>query len=174
MLAPPALPPDPPVDCTLRRVEKPDLGWYREFHARVGAEWLWVSRLRMSDAELASVIRADGVEVHALEHDGRDEGLLELDFRVPDNCEIVYFGVTAKLIGSGAARFLMNRALARVWSGDVRRVWLHTCTFDSPRALAFYQRFGFRPFRLQVEVVDDPRRDGTVPRHVAPHLPLID
>ncbi len=30
---------------------------------------------------------------------------------------------------------------------DVRRVWLHTCTFDHPSAVAFYQRSGFIPLR---------------------------
>jgi GNAT superfamily N-acetyltransferase len=129
--------------------------------------------MRMSDVELASLIHAEGVEIHALEHQGGDEGLLEFDFRVPRTCEIVFFGVTAKLIGSGAGTFLMNSALRTAWSYQIDRLWLHTCTFDSSRALGFYQRFGFRPFRMQVEVIDDPRLDGTVPRHVAPHVPIV-
>ena len=97
-----------------------------------------------------------------------------LDFREPGQCEIVFFGVTAKLVGTGAGRWLMNRALEIAWSRPIARVWLHTCTFDHPAALAFYQRSGFRPFRRQVEVVDDPRLDGTVPRDVARHVPVIE
>ena len=147
---------------------------YRELYRRVGENWLWLSRLHLSDAELSAIIRAEGVEVHALTLDGRDEGLLDLDFRKSGECEIVSFGVSETLIGSGAARGLMNYALAHIWSRPVDRVWLHTCTFDSPRALGFYRRSGFRPFRQQVEVIDDPRRDGTLPRHIAPHVPLID
>ena len=72
----------------------------------------------MNDGELAAIIHAPGVEVYALVVDGRDEGLLELDFREPGQCELVYFGVTASLIGTGAARFLMNRALERAWSRE--------------------------------------------------------
>ena len=127
----------------------------------------------MSDADLAAVIHAPEVEVCALQHDGRDEGLLELDFREPGQCELVFFGVTAKLIGSGAGRFLMSRALQRAWSQAISRLWVHTCTLDHPNALAFYQRTGFRPFRLQVEVSDDPRLDGTLPRDVARHVPIM-
>ena len=96
----------------LRRVEHPDLSWFRDLYRRVGEEWLWFSRARMSDAELAAIIQAPGVEIHALVHDGRDEGLLELDFRQHGQCELVFFGVTANLIGTGAARFLMKSALA--------------------------------------------------------------
>ncbi|QQO35211.1 GNAT family N-acetyltransferase [Bradyrhizobium diazoefficiens] len=175
MTARPAARVDPPGTWTLRKADAPPLDWYRDLFRRVGEDWLWFSRARMSDTELAAIIRAAGIEVYALVVDGRDEGLLELDFREPGQCELVYFGVTASLIGTGAARFLMNRALERAWSrDDVHRVWVHTCTFDHPSAVAFYQRSGFRPFRRQIEVADDPRLDGTAPRTAARHVPIID
>ncbi|MET4067157.1 hypothetical protein ABID58_001940 [Bradyrhizobium sp. S3.2.6] len=114
MTARPAARDDPPGAWTLRKADAPPLHWYRDLHRRVGEEWLWLSRLRMNDAQLAAIIQAPGIEIYALVVDGRDEGLLELDFRDPGQCELVYFGVTAGLIGTGAARFLMNRALERV------------------------------------------------------------
>jgi len=169
----PVLPSDPQGGWTLRRVETPALDWYRDLYRRVGEEWLWFSRMQMSDAELAAIIQARLVEVYALVNDGRDEGLLELDFRDAGQCEIVFFGVTAKLIGSGAGRWLMNRTLELAWSRPIARLWVHTCTFDHPSALPFYQRAGFRPFRRQVEIADDPRLDGTAPRDVARHVPII-
>ena len=160
MTARPALPPAPSGPWTLRHVEKPDLVWYRDLYRRVGEEWLWFSRLRLSDDELATRLHHPDVETHALLADGRDEGLLELDFRESGVCEIGMFGVTPKLIGSGAGRFLMHRALELAWSRPIRQLWLHTCTLDSPAALPFYRRAGFRPFRRQIEIADDPRLDG--------------
>ena len=174
MTARPAPSPDPSGAWTLRRVETPGLGWFRDLYRRVGEEWLWFSRLQMPDAELATIIHSPLVEVYALVQDGRDEGLLELDFREPGQCELAFFGVTAKLIGGGAGRWLMNRALERAWSRPVSRVWVHTCTLDHPAALAFYQRSGFHPFRRQIEIADDPRLDGTVPRSAARHVPIIE
>ncbi|MGW1419518.1 GNAT family N-acetyltransferase [Bradyrhizobium manausense] len=173
MTARPALRDDPPGAWSLRKIDAPALDWYRDLFRRVGEEWLWFSRARMNDSELAAIIHAPGIEIYALAADGRDEGLLELDFREAGQCELVYFGVTTSLIGTGAARFLMNRALERAWSGEVGRVWVHTCTLDHPSAVAFYQRSGFRPFRRQIEVADDPRLDGTAPRDAAKHVPLI-
>jgi GNAT superfamily N-acetyltransferase len=105
---------------------------------------------------------------------GATKACSNLIFANPGQCEFVSFGVTEKLVGTGAGRWLMNRALELAWSRPVTRVWLHTCTFDHPAALAFYQRSGFRPFRRQVEVVSDPRLDGTVPRDVARHVPVIE
>jgi len=174
MTARPALRPDPAGAWSLRRVDAPGLDWFRDLYRRVGEEWLWFSRIRMPDAELAERLHAPQLEVYALVDDGRDEGLLELDFRGSGQCEIGMFGVTAKLVGTGAGRWLMNRALDIAWSRPVERVWLHTCTFDHPAALAFYQRSGFRAFRRQVEVADDPRLDGTAPREVARHVPVIE
>ena len=174
MTARPAPRPDPAGAWTLRRVETPPLDWFRDLYRRVGEEWLWFSRLQMSDADLAAIIQAPLVEVYALEHEGRDEGLLELDFRDAGQCEIAFFGITAKLIGSGAGRWLMNRTLELAWSRPVGRVWVHTCTLDHPSALAFYQRSGFRPFRRQIEVAEDPRLDGSAPRDVARHVPIIE
>jgi GNAT superfamily N-acetyltransferase len=170
----PVLSADPPGGWTLRRVETPDLRWFRDLYRRIGEEWLWFSRMRMRDAELAAVIQSPSVEVYALEHEGRDEGLLELDFREAGQCELAFFGVTARLIGRGAGRWLMNRALELSWSRPIKRVWLHTCTLDHPSALAFYLRSGFRPFRRQVEIADDPRLDGSAPRGAAKHVPIIE
>jgi len=162
------------IPWSIRHIQVPGLNWYRNLYRVVGEEWLWFSRLQMSDADLAAIIRSPLVEVYALVQDGRDEGLLELDFREAGQCELVYFGVTAGLIGTGAARFLMNRALETAWSRELRRVWVHTCTFDHPSAVAFYQRSGFRAFRRQIEVADDPRLDGTASPTAARHVPIIE
>jgi GNAT superfamily N-acetyltransferase len=170
----PALPRDPVGAWTLRRVEPPGLDWFRDLHRRIGEEWLWSSRLRMTDTELAAMIRAPLIEMYALVEGGRDEGVLELDFGNAGECELRLFGVTAGLTGSGAGRWLMNRALELIWSRPVTRVWLHTRSLDHPAALAFYRRAGFRPFRRQIEISDDPRLDGTVPRSAAGHVPIIE
>src|SRR5690242_21718249 len=109
MTARPALRPDPQGAWSLRRLEMPPLDWYRDLYRRVGEEWLWFSRIRASDEKLAARLHHPLVETHALVADDRDEGLLELDFREPHACEIGMFGVTAKLVGTGAGRFLMHR-----------------------------------------------------------------
>jgi GNAT superfamily N-acetyltransferase len=174
MTARPPLRAAPSGPWTLRRVERPDLAWYRDLYRRVGGEWLWFSRIRASDAKLAARLHHPLVETHALVADGRDEGLLELDFREAETCEIGMFGVTAKLVGSGAGHWLMRHALELSWSRPIKRLWLHTCTSDHPAAVPFYQRAGFHAFRRQVEVEDDPRLDGTAPRDVARHVPVIE
>ena len=92
MTARPAPRPDPRgrMDAAARS-NAPALDWYRDLYRRVGEDMAVVSRIRMADAELAAIIQSPLVEIYALAHEGRDEGLLEMDFREPGQCEIVFF-----------------------------------------------------------------------------------
>jgi GNAT superfamily N-acetyltransferase len=148
----------------------PAIDLYRMLFRRIGADWLWASRLRMPDAELRAILHDPAVEVFALRREGCDVGMLELDFR--DVPELAFFGVMAPLQGTGAARWLMNAALDRASGRGIDRLTVHTCTHDHPAALAFYRRTGFRPVRQEVEILRDPRLDGLLPRDAAPHVPL--
>jgi len=163
---------DPPW--RLRRVPSPDAEWYRALYARVGVEWLWFSRLVMPLASLEAILRNPAVEVYALEADGCDEGLLELDFREAGDCELAFFGLTNAMLGQGAGRWLMNRALKRAWAHPIRRFWVHTCSLDHPGALAFYLRSGFEAYDRRIEIADDPRLTGLAPRTAGPHVPIIE
>ena len=177
MRTPPAPRADPAHSgIVLERVERPDPDWYWELYTRIGADWLWVSRLTLAEGELAEILHHRDVEVYAVIKDGRGEGLLELDFRVMGACELAFFGLTAEVIGSGTGRWLMNRAISRAWSREaspIKRFWVHTCTLDSPQALGFYMRSGFVPVELQVEVFDDPRLTGVLPETAAAHIPIL-
>ncbi len=152
-----------------------DVGWFRDIFERVGSrDWLWYGRRKLDDTALSRVLDAPNVEHYTLRRDGRDEALLELDFSQPGACELVYFGLTAALIGTGSGRYLMNAAIERAWKRPIRRFHLDTCTLDSPQALGFYRRSGFVPVRQAVKIDDDPRVSGILPRAAGPHVPIFD
>lgn len=155
-------------------LEEPDAERYRALVRRVGESSLWQSPLLITAEQFARLICDPAVEFFVLRADGRDEGILQLDYREMPSCELHLFGVTESLRGTGAARKLMNFAIARAWSHPIERLWLHTCTLDHPNALPFYIRSGFVPYKRQIEIHDDPRLIGLYPRTAAPHVPLID
>ena len=157
----------------LKREVQADLDWYRDLFRRVGEEWLWFSRLTMPDDELAGILRDPRIEVYALWRDGRAEGLLELSFREEGACELVFFGLTPALVGTGAGRWMMNRAIASAWAKPIERFWVHTCTLDHPGAVSFYLRSGFAAIRRQIEIAPDPRLTGLAAITAAPHAPII-
>jgi len=163
----------PQVDAVLVEHTKPDLDWYRDLFSRVGTDWMWFSRLGMSDSDLSAIVHNDDVSLFAVEVDGHAEGMLELDFRVPGECELGYFGLTQAMVGTGAGRWLMEHALDKAWAKPIKRFHVHTCTLDSAPALPFYMRSGFTAYRRQVEIADDPRKIGLLPADASPQEPVI-
>ncbi len=160
-------------DGTRFRQVDADVVWFRDVFDRVGRPWLWYGRETLTDDALAAILSDPGVMHYTLEKDGRDEALLELDFREDGACELAYFGLTSALIGTGAGGYLMDRAIDLAWSAPITRFHVHTCTFDSPQALGFYIRSGFTPYKQQVEIDDDPRLTGVLAKGSAPHIPII-
>jgi GNAT superfamily N-acetyltransferase len=172
MHAPPAPRPPPRQDWSLASL-KGDAARYRALFRRVGEPWLWFSRVVMDDAMLGSILGHPRVQAYALQENGLDIGLLELDFREPRTCELSFFGLAPEAIGCGWGRILMNEAIRRAWEQPISRLWVHTCSLDHPRALEFYIRSGFRPYKRAVEIADDPRLKGHLPLTAAPHMPPI-
>ena len=146
---------------------------YRKLYRAVGTDWLWFSRLVMADEKLQAILDNAEVQFLVLRKDGRDVGILELDFSKPGECELAFFGLAAEAVGTGVGRTLMNEAIARAWSRPIKRFWVHTCTLDHPAALDFYRRSGFVPYAFQVEVFADPRLTGILPRDCSRHVPLL-
>ncbi|MCC8432586.1 GNAT family N-acetyltransferase [Reyranella aquatilis] len=170
---PPERPAQPfPAGVALEPLER-TVAAYRALYRAVGTDWLWFSRLVMADAKLQAILDNPQVEFFALRKDGRDAGILELDFSQAGECELAFFGVTPDMVGTGVGRSLMNEAIARAWSRPISRFWVHTCTLDHPAALDFYRRSGFVPYAFQVEVFPDPRLRGVLPRDCSRHVPLL-
>ena len=161
------------LDLDLVQVPAPDPEWYLGLFRKVGAPWLWFGRLTMQDTDIAELLHDPKVHVHVLRDGNEDVGLLELDFRQEGECELAYFGLTSGMVGSGAGRWLMNRAIRLAWAENIKRFHVHTCTLDHPAALDFYRRSGFTPYKREIEIAPDPRLAGLLPRDTAPHVPLI-
>lgn len=153
----------------LARWRDVDPAKYRLLFERVGARWLWYSRLAMDDATLL----ANVAEVHAVVDRRRIEvGMLELDFREPRQCLIRFLGLVPELAGRGHGKWLFAQTLALAWRPGVERVHVNTCSLDHPAALPSYLRAGFRPYRRAFESFPDPRLSGLLPRDAAPQIPL--
>jgi GNAT superfamily N-acetyltransferase len=158
----------------LLRLTNPSVERYRALFHLVGAPWLWFSRLIMDDAKLEAIIQHPNVELFAVQDgNGRDVGMLELDFREADECELAFVGLVPELSGMGHGRWLLEEAVRRAWREGVKRVHVHTCTLDHPAALAAYRRAGFLPYKRSIERFPDPRLIGILPKDCAPQIPLL-
>jgi GNAT superfamily N-acetyltransferase len=164
----------PPSPLSLKRVEVPQPEHYRELFRVIGAPWLWFSRLILDDAHLASIIQHPKVELYSVSGDGgREVGMIELDFREPQECELAFIGLVPELSGKGHGRWLLAEAVTRAWREGVDRVHVHTCSLDHPAALSAYRRAGFIPYKRAIECFPDPRLIGVLPKDSAPQIPLL-
>ncbi|WP_353203116.1 GNAT family N-acetyltransferase [Sphingomonas sp.] len=153
---------------------RPSAEKYRALFRRVGAPWLWFSRLVIDEAALLTTIHDPAVSIYAaVDGAGIEVGMLELDFRTSGECEISYFALIPELAGKGLGRWLMAEALSRAWIKGIERVWVHTCTLDHPSALNFYRAQGFVAISRSVETFADPRLSGHLPPDAAPQVPLL-
>lgn len=182
------------VETSLERFNKPDaskwplpdgfrlaqpepftLDAFKTLYHAIGDDWLWFGRLQKSDAEIEAIIYAPTTKLRYL-YDAHDQplGLLETQQQGDDTVEISYFGIVPQATGKGLGPVMMENGLAEAWTPTTKRAWLHTCTFDSPHALGFYQKMGFKPYKQRFEWAKDPRLTGLLPRAAAPHIPLAD
>ncbi|WP_029030494.1 GNAT family N-acetyltransferase [Salinarimonas rosea] len=161
-------PPRAPARPDLTLVETTrDPDAYRALYRRIGARWLWMGRLALSDAALARTLAGPRLVSRTLVRAGEAIGLMEVAFGEDGEAELAYFGLVPEAIGGGSGRWLMDAALAQAFARPIARLTVHTCTFDHPDAVAFYVRSGFRPYKRAIEIHDDPRLAGYYPRETA-------
>ena len=143
------------IGCIRRDPCPPDL--YRRLYKEVGEQWFWHDRLEWSDEELAAHLTRPNVRVWEITAAAgtRSAGYFELQRHDDGSVEIAYFGLMPEFIGHGLGGGMLECAVEEAWAMGAKRVWLHTCTLDSDRALPNYLARGFQPYkteRLEVEI----------------------
>lgn len=136
----------PPEPVAIMRAENPPPHFYRYMFETIGRPYHWVSRLQMDDGELGDLLADDKTHLHVLYVSGWPAGFCE-SFEIEDGVvEIKYFGLVGERIGQGLGSYFFAQMLYLLWSEDVRKILLETCTMDHPHALPLYQKYGFSPY----------------------------
>jgi GNAT superfamily N-acetyltransferase len=150
----------------LMRAENCTVSFYRYLYDTVGEPWLWFERRMIGDAALAAQIHKPTIEIFVLYVRGVPAGFFELDTAAARETKLCYFGLIPDFIGRRLGPYLLQAAIDRAWSRPIDRFWLHTSTFDHPKALRVYQRAGFVVYARRQVSFDDPRDSGILPRNL--------
>jgi GNAT superfamily N-acetyltransferase len=129
----------------VRLLPAPDPAVSRRLYERVGEPWQWTDRLGWGVARWGAHLRQPGVETHVGYLDGHEVGYAEL-VRDGGDVEIASFGLVPGMAGRGLGGALLVTVTQAAWDAGAERVWLHTCSFDSPSALPAYEARGFRRY----------------------------
>lgn len=146
------------LDLDVRPVERPSVSFFRYLYNSIGdgENGYWWVRRQMSDAELGRIIARPDAAFFVLYEGGSPAGFYELDLTEPANIEIAFFGILPEFQGHRFGRRLLDHALQNAWGRGPARVWLHTCNYDSLRALETYKKAGFVVYGIEREWIDLP------------------
>ena len=156
--------PAPLEKLALMQAEACPVSFYRYLYDTVGEPWLWFERRMIGDLALAAQIGKPTIEIFVLYVRGVPAGFFELDTAAARETKLCYFGLIPDFIGRRLGPYLLQAAIDRAWSRPIDRFWLHTSTFDHPKALRVYQQAGFVVYARRTVTFDDPREHGLLPR----------
>ena len=152
MLEPPrAAPLRAPLPAARIARERPDSDSYLTLYRAVGGPWQWDQRLSLSPGDLQRFLESPSTHIFVLRLDGEAAGLCEFERVGEPDVELTNFGLVPDAQGRRLGPWLLDIALREVWSRGPRRVWLHTDTNDHPKAIATYERAGFRRYMSRME-----------------------
>ncbi len=155
------------------RKEDLSLAAFRDLFRKVGSPWLWTSGLTDPDEEVIATLTHPNVDYWVVYQDQNAIGLIELDFREEGACELMLFGMIPATTGQGLGRPMMALAQSEAFARDITRFHVCTCHLDSPQALPFYLKSGFKAIKRMVEVFPDPRHSGHHLPDTAPQIPCL-
>ena len=152
-LQPAAAPPGP---LEFRQAVRPSPELGRFLYTAAGGNWFWTMRLGWTYEQWLERLSHPRVETWVLYDEGTPAAYFELDGTIDPDVEIAYLGVLPAFIGRRLGAWLLTTAIQRGFAMGGKRVWVHTCTLDSPNALANYQARGMRLFNAHSESMDLP------------------
>jgi GNAT superfamily N-acetyltransferase len=113
--------------------------------------------MEWSDERLTAHLARPDIFVWECLVDGETAGFFELERHPGDgSVEISYFGLIDAFFGRGIGKAMLTRAAEEAWAFSPSRVWLHTCTLDSPHALPNYKARGFDAVRSERYLIQIP------------------
>jgi GNAT superfamily N-acetyltransferase len=122
---------------------------YRRLYHDVGDHHFWRDRSKWTDAQIEAHCARPDITVWEAMLGDKSAGFFELCKHGDGAVEVVYFGLMPAFIGRGLGAAMLTHAAREAWQLGAKRVWLHTCTLDSPHALPNYKARGFVPFKTE-------------------------
>jgi GNAT superfamily N-acetyltransferase len=121
----------------------------RWLYRAVGERWHWRDRNAWTDDRFATYLASPAVTVWELRVDDEVAGYAEMRRDDDGSVEITSFGLIERFTGRRLGAAMLTAAAEQAWAMGATRVWLHTCTLDSPAALPNYLARGFKAYRTE-------------------------
>ncbi len=110
------------------------------FYKNIGKKHRWTDRLIWSDNDWIKYVSNKKVKTYILKINNDLAGYFELIIHKDiKEIEIAYFGILEEYHNKKIGGYLLSEAIKKSFLiKEIKRVWVHTCTFDHKNALNNY------------------------------------
>ncbi len=139
----------PKINCSVNIVEPNNFQINKFFYKTVGKKYRWIDRLVWSDKDWIKYSSDPKVQTFVLKVKDDLAGYFELIFHFDlDEVEIAYFGLLEEYHNKKLGGYLLSSAIKKSFEKKIlKRVWVHTCTFDHKYALNNYLARGMKVYK---------------------------
>ena len=142
---------EPSSDYSLILIEPDNFQLNKFFYKSIGKKHRWVDRLIWSDEKWINYVSNEKVKSYVLKLNEDLVGFFELIFHTELNeIEIAYFGILEEYHNKKLGSYLLSQAIKKSFNEKIRRVWLHTCSFDHKNAINNYLARGMKIFKTEI------------------------
>jgi GNAT superfamily N-acetyltransferase len=141
----------PEMECLINVVTPDDFQINKFFYKNVGKKHRWTDRLVWSDSDWIKYSSDPKIETYILKVKDDLAGYFELIFHLDfQEIEIAYFGLLEEYHNKKLGGYLLSTVIKKSFEKkDIKRVWVHTCTFDHENALKNYLARGMKIYKKE-------------------------
>ena len=140
----------PSADYSLSLIDPINFQLNKFFYKNIGKNHKWVDRLTWSEEKWISYVSNETVKSYVFKFNDDLVGFFELIFHLNNKeTEIAYFGILEEYQNKKLGSYLLSQAIKKSFTGDINRVWVHTCSLDHKNALTNYIARGMKIFKKE-------------------------
>tara|TARA_Y100001935_G_C17098240_1_gene404666 strand:- start:130 stop:633 length:504 start_codon:yes stop_codon:yes gene_type:complete len=136
---------NPPRNCFINFLHKPDFQLNKFFYKNIGKNHNWVDRLNWTEKQWMDYVNSNNLKTFVLIYQNEIAGYFESLYHHDDKeIEIAYFGILEEYHNKKLGSYLLSFAIKKSFENNIKRVWVHTCSYDHKNALNNYLKRGMK------------------------------
>ncbi|MBD1137290.1 GNAT family N-acetyltransferase [Pelagibacterales bacterium SAG-MED43] len=142
----------PQINNSIQLVKPADFQINKFFYKNIGKNHRWTDRLIWSETDWRNYVSSSKVETYLLKVENDLAGYFELINHIDlQEIEIAYFGLLEEYHNKKLGGHLLCEAIKKAFlKKNIKRVWVHTCTFDHKNALNNYLARGMKIYKKEI------------------------
>ncbi len=141
----------PNNDYLLQLIDRKDFQLNKFFYKQIGKNHKWIDRLSWTDKHWIKYVSNPSLLTFVLKNKEDIAGYFEIIYHKDKfEAEIAYFGILEEYLGKRLGGYMLSEAIKKSFVKDIKRVWVHTCSFDHKNALKNYLARGMKIYNSEI------------------------